>query len=178
VAQPPSSHRAPTIGPHRAAALACLPSPFADTRDPHESRSSAPATRLRHCACTWAREPDVEIAGTAGPRMACYLRPTYNGAPTLSPCKTARRPIIAYRTTAVAVGGNRNPPSPPLWELELVVPLASNRVSGDSPVCAEAIDGSNRVGDCCGAGNRSSKPSSALDPRHVVDWPRRRLNSQ
>ena len=93
-------------------------------------------------------------------------------------CKTARRPIIAYRTTAVAERGNRNPPSPPLWELELVAPLAPNRVSGDSPVWVEAIDGSNRVGDCCGAGNRSSKPSSALDPRLIIDWPRRRLNSQ
>jgi hypothetical protein len=79
--------------------------------------------------------------------------------------------------TAVAERRDRNPPSSPLRELELVAPPASNWVSGDSPVWVEAIDGSNRFGDCYGAGNRSSKPSSALDPRLVVDWSRRRLNS-
>ena len=33
--------------------------------------------------------------------------------------------------------------------------LCPNRVSGDSPVCGEVVDGSNRAGDCCGAVNRS-----------------------
>jgi hypothetical protein len=33
--------------------------------------------------------------------------------------------------------------------------LCPNRVSGDSPVCGEVVDGSNRAGDCRGAVNRS-----------------------
>jgi hypothetical protein len=156
--------------------------PFTGQRDPLDSYFPAPTTRpVLLCVVGPAGQHVVHLpqqmlsnsvgdrAGIVGSlktdpvpssRIKLLLRHFPNRIAALAP-----RPERHHRSRE----RNRNPPSPPLRELELVAPLAPNRVSGDSPVCVEAIDGSNRIGDCCGAGNLSSKPSSALDPRLVVD---------